>query len=107
MGSLGEVMPCAKLGTLVFLVRADLFGFGSRHTDEESSEVPAVSPNDHPNPSHGRQKGFGKNRISGNFLPTHAGLATAENGQVLTGKGPKGGVPGVRTRDPRHGPGGP
>ena len=28
------------------------------------AQVPVLSPNDHPNPSQGRQKGFGKRRIS-------------------------------------------
>ena len=49
-----------------------------------------------------------KNRISKNFQVPLNSLSSAK---VLTGKGPYGGgrlgVPGVGTRDPRHGLGGP
>ena len=75
------------------------------------AQVPVLSPNDHPNLSYGQRKGFMKNRISKNF---HVPLNRLSSGNVLTAKGPYGrggggrlGVPGVGTRDPRHGLGGP
>ena len=63
------------------------------------ARVPVLFPNDHPNPSQRRQKGFGKMRIFGNFPPT----CQRENGQVLAGKGPGRGR-GTRSSDPRPPP---
>ena len=75
------------------------------------AQVPVLSPNDHPNPSQGQRKGFMKNPISKNFhvpLNSQSSVKTAKSSLARGHKGGKRlGVPGVGTRDPSHGLGGP
>ena len=58
--------------------------------------LPALSPNDHPNPSQGRHKGPGKNCIVG-----FTSSKNAESSYVLAGKGPRGPTRGTGSSDPR------
>ena len=72
------------------------------------AQVPILSPNDHPSPSKGRQKGFGKCRILKFFQVPLNSLTRAnqhENSKVLAGKGPWGGGGGGGDRGyPEFGP---
>ena len=43
------------------------------------AQVPALSPNDHPSPSQGQHKGFGKSRSFANVQPAHASVKTAKS----------------------------
>ena len=75
------------------------------------AQVPILSPNDHPNPSHGQRKGFHEKSNFEKLSRATKQPTKRENSRVLTGKGPyvggRLGVPRVETRDPRHGLGGP
>ena len=66
------------------------------------AQVPALSPNDHPSPSQGPQKGFGKSQNFEKFPLLQASLKTAEYSPARAHKWGRQGVPGVRTQDPSH-----
>ena len=55
------------------------------------AQVPVLSPNDHPNPSHGHQRDFGKSRKFEHFPGDTKQPDQHENSEVLIGKGPVGG----------------
>ena len=76
------------------------------------AQVPVSSPTDHPNPFKGQRKGLMKNRIFKKISRGTERPIECENvsphwqGDIWGGGGGRLGLPGVGTRDPRHGLGG-
>ena len=69
------------------------------------AQVSVLSPNDHPNPSQGQHKGFGKNPIFENFEAAHASLKIVKSSPAKAHRGDGGGDPQFGPKTPAIGEG--
>ena len=77
---------------------------GARTWVPMDARVPVLSPNDHANPSQGRQKGLGKGRLFENLHRMHASVKMAESSPA---RAHRGAIRGYMEFGPHHWLGGP